>query len=111
MNRLSHILASIMVALTLVGASLGMDAKSWESIKPERIPESKVVVKDTDIEIRAGKGCILVIASRPIQIKVYSILGQVISQENLPAGTSRLDISTHGIFIVKSGDITCKVAL
>lgn len=82
----------------------------WETPKTERT-EIPVAARDTDVTIRATKGTIIVTANKPVQIKVFSILGQLISNETLPAGTSQLNVSTHGVFIVKTGELTCKVAL
>lgn len=68
------------------------------------------VARDNDVEIRVSPGHVVVIASQPVQIKVFTILGQVVSNESLPAGTSRLPLS-HGVYIVKVGDLTCKIAV
>jgi len=73
--------------------------------------EAKQVFRSSEIEVRAAKGAIYVTTSRPVQVKVFSILGQLVSQETIPAGTSRLALGSHGIFIVKIADVTCKVAL
>lgn len=77
----------------------------------ERLGEGKVVSRTSEIEVRTLRGTILVYTSRPTQVKVFSILGQLVSQESLPAGVSQLSLNTHGLFIVKIGDMTCKVAL
>lgn len=82
----------------------------WETIKTERT-DVKTIVKDTEVEIKATRGVIVVSSSRPVQIKVYTILGQLISRETLPAGTSQLNVPAHGVYIIKTGDLTCKVAL
>lgn len=80
-------------------------------MNPEKISEAKVVASANEIEIRTQNGAIIVSTNTPTQIKVFTILGQLISQENLPSGVSRLEIGTHGVFIVKVGGLTCKVAL
>ncbi len=85
-------------------------ARMWEPVKTE-YPDSKSIAKDTDVEIKVGQGHLVVIANRQVNIKVFSILGQLISSENLPAGTHRLAGNPHGVYIVKAGDLTCKVVL
>ena len=85
-------------------------APKWEPVKTERA-DVVSVVRDTDTEIRTARGLIIVAASRPVQIKVYTILGQLVSRENLPAGTHQLAVQAHGVYIIKIGDLTCKVAL
>lgn len=86
-------------------------ARGWETVRSERLSEARVVSRTSDLEVRTASGAILVYTSRPVQVKVFSILGQLVSQENLPAGVSQLSLGTHGLFIVKIGDMTCKVAL
>lgn len=82
----------------------------WETPKSERT-DARIVSKDSDTEIRAAKGVIIVTVSRPTQIKVYSILGQLVSRETIPAGTSQLYVPAHGVYIIKTSELTCKVAL
>ncbi|MBD5232032.1 MAG: T9SS type A sorting domain-containing protein [Bacteroidales bacterium] len=84
---------------------------TWESTRAERAAEAKQVMRSSELEVKASRGVIYVTTSRPVQVKVFSILGQLISQETIAAGTSRLQLASHGIFIVKIGDVTCKVAL
>lgn len=86
-------------------------AKSWESVRQERLSEGKVVTRTGDVEVRTLSGTILIYASRPMQVRVFSILGQLVSSETVPAGVSQLSLGSHGLFIVKVGDLTCKVAL
>lgn len=84
---------------------------SWESTRTERAADAKQVMRTSEVEVKVSSGVIFVTSARPVQVKVFSILGQLISQETIPAGTSRLQLGTHGIYIVKIGDLTCKVAL
>lgn len=86
-------------------------AKTWYTITTEQASDSKVVLRQTDIEVRSSRGAIIVTTNKPVQIKVYSILGQLVAQDTLQAGTFRMGINTHGIYIVKIGDLTCKVAV
>ncbi len=86
-------------------------AKNWESVQPERVADARLVVRASEIEIKTKKGAIIVSTQHPTTIKVYTILGQLVSQENLSEGVSQLNIGTHGVFIVKVGELTCKVAL
>lgn len=86
-------------------------AKSWESVRQERLSEGKIVTRTTEVEVRTLSGTILIYTNRPMQVRVFSILGQLVSSETVPAGVSQLSLGSHGLFIVKIGDLTCKVAL
>lgn len=84
-------------------------AKGWEPVRTD-VSALNSVAHDNDVEIKVAPGHVVVIASQPVQIKIFTILGQVVSSENLPAGTNRFPLS-HGVYIVKAGDITCKIAV
>lgn len=86
-------------------------AKGWENVRTEQTPESKVVIKDTEVEVRAARGMIVITTNHAIQVKIYSILGQLVTQDTLQGGTYRLPLNTHGVYLVKIGEITCKVAV
>lgn len=86
-------------------------ARAWESVRQERLAEGRVVTRTAEVEVRTLPGIILISTSRPVQVKVFSILGQIVSSETVPAGVSQLSLGSHGLFIVKIGDLTCKVAL
>lgn len=107
-RRLCGIIATIMVATAalLPVASL---AKGWEPVRTD-VSSLSSVAHDNDVEIRVSPGHVVVVASQPVQIKVFTILGQIVSSESLPAGTSRLPLS-HGVYIVKVGELTCKIAV
>lgn len=84
-------------------------SKNWEPIRTV-ISGLKSVAQGGEIEVRVGPGCLVVSTSQQIQIKVFTILGQIVSNETIPAGVSRLNLS-HGVYIVKAGDLTCKIAV
>ena len=104
--RVFVIVAALITAA--VGPSL-CEAKGWEPVRAD-VSGLNSVARDNDVEIRVSPGHVVVVASQSVQIKVFTILGQVVSSETLPAGTSRLQLS-HGVYIVKVGDLTCKIAV
>ncbi len=107
-RRLCRILAvaALSIAIMLPAASF---AKGWEPVRTD-VSGLNSVAHDNDVEIRVSPGHVVVVAAQPVQIKVFTILGQVVSNETLPVGTSRLPLS-HGVYIVKVGDLTCKIAV
>lgn len=110
---MKRVLSYILLAcMCLLACPLDVQAaKSWESQRQERLAEGKIVTRTSDIEVRSLSGTILIYTSKPVQVKVFSILGQLVSSETIPAGVSQLNLGSHGLFIVKVGDTTCKVAL
>ena len=63
------------------------------------------------VEIFGKDGIITIRTKRRIQVRVFTILGQLVSLATLNPGTSELRIGSRGIYFVKIGNITQKVAL
>lgn len=107
-RRLCRVVAVVMASIAVM-MPLSSFAKGWEPVRTD-VSGLNSVARDNDVEIRVSPGHVVVVASQSVQIKVFTILGQVVSSETLPAGTSRLPLS-HGVYIVKIGDLTCKIAV
>lgn len=101
----------LLATALLASASVVSQAKGWESVRHDRMNEARIVKRTTEVEIRSERGTIYVYTSKAATVRVFSILGQLVSQETIPAGVSALNLNMHGVFIVKIGDTTCKVAL
>lgn len=48
---------------------------------------------------------------QPTQVKLFTILGQPVSQMQLPAGTSRFRVNARGIYILKIGSATRRITI
>lgn len=103
----SLILILILAVTTVRGVN---SVNGWEPVKTE-IRNAKFVIKDAEVEILTAPGYIIVNTERQIDIKVFTILGRLVSAETLAPGASRLPLTTHGVYIVKVGELTCKIAL
>ncbi len=101
------IFAAMLAASTVCGAA---GAPAWETVKTE-VVGAKSVIKEPDLEILTAPSCIIVNCNKQVDIKVFTILGRVVSSETLPPGSSRLTVGAHGVYIVKVGELTCKIAL
>ena len=109
MRILRRILLTATLLLWLAAPSTAY-AKGWESIKPEKTQGSHVV-SDSELEILAGGGIIYVNTSRNVNIQIFTILGSRIAEDTLAPGTYRFAVPTHGVYIIKAGELTCKVAV
>lgn len=109
--KLRPLILLLAAASITVGAADAFAApRSWEALKSERA-DARTVARETEVEIKTAPSTIIITTSKPMVVKVYTILGQLISSETLPAGTSQLRVAGHGVYIVKIGNYTCKVAL
>ena len=63
------------------------------------------------IEIYGSNGTITIVTPKRITVRVYTILGQMVSRATLQPGTSELRLGSRGIFLVRIGNLTQKVAI
>ena len=50
-------------------------------------------------------------SDKPITVKLFSILGQLISQETVKAGTHRIHLKSRGIYILRAGTATRRITI
>ncbi len=108
--RATYLLIIVIVSLWFAPDVSAAPPKGWETVKTER-SDAKPVARDSEIEIKVAGSSILVTTNHTVAIKVVTILGRTISSETLQPGTWQLSLPAHGVYIVKVGDITCKIAL
>ena len=82
-----------------------------ESSQPVNVPSLNDPRQSDGVEIYSINSSIYVRTPHRIQVKVFTIVGQMVSQAVLNPGTSELKINSRGIYIVKIGNVTQKVAL
>lgn len=99
----------ILIIVAVCGICLGANAASaWERTGG-KIQTERIEVEGADV--RVSEGYVYVTTSRPTTVKVFSILGQLISQETIQPGISRFRLPSRGIYILKVGDITKRITI
>lgn len=106
-TSIAMLLASIVFASQTTAQIQWREATS--EIQASASAESRL--NNEGIEILSKDGYIVVKLPQKEQVKVFTILGQLVSQADLNAGTSMLKLNSRGIYIVKVGNVTQKVAL
>lgn len=106
---------SLLIFVTLTLLTFGFDALAqlqWREVQHRVQGKSLIDPSQTDgVEIYGKDGVITIRTQRRISVRVFTILGQLVSQATLNSGCSELRVGARGIFIVKIGNITQKVAL
>lgn len=103
---------ALAAAALVVPCMAGFAQMQWRQSNDSTQVQSLVDPATSDgIEIGVTGSAIIVRTPERVEVKVFTILGQLVSQATLNAGTSELKISSRGIYIVKIGDITQKIAL
>ena len=109
MRRLLAIL-SIIFALGLGNTALA--EVQWHETNREVQGKSLNDPRTSDgVEIYGSNGVITIVTPKRITVRVYTILGQMISQAVLQPGTSELRLGSRGIYLVRIANITQKVAI
>ena len=109
MRRLFAIL-TLVLALGLGNVALA--EIQWHETNREMTGKSLNDPRTSDgIEIYGDNGTITIVTPKRITVRVYTILGQVVSQATLQPGTSELRLGSRGIYLVRIGNLTQKVAL
>lgn len=106
---MKRILAFIIVAMELLSSNCVIAQQmQWREVSTRYIGDTK---NGDSVEITGSNGVITIKTSKRIQVRIFTILGQTVSVATLNAGTSELKVGSRGIFIVKIGNLTQKVAL
>lgn len=101
---LSIALLAAFAAMPLEAAGPAAQAPRWETVQTI-VSE----LSDDSFDVAVREQYIYVFTPRPVSIKLFTILGQLVSQGSLPAGTSRLRLNSRGIYILKAGDVTRRI--
>lgn len=116
LDRLRMFFVSIVTLAAIVGAVdvFGATPKPfWEVINSK---DSVVSVSTSDSELQVfdvwvTDGHIYITTEETIEVKVFSILGQLITSKTISPGIVKLTISVPGVYIVKAGSATRRVTL
>ena len=112
MKGFRKIWSLMLLMFMLVGSGTGFCAETndWKPIKDIET-SAKVVSQHPDIDIFASSSRIFVNVNQPVKIEIFTILGKLVSSKTLNPGAYEYKLNTHGIYIVKSSEMTCKVAV
>lgn len=99
------LLLTLGTALTVPATAAPAQKSRWEQVETapgDLSEELAVVVRDNYIYVTVY---------RPTAVKLFTILGQPVSQVTLPAGTSRFKVAARGIYILKAGSTTRRITI
>ncbi len=106
MRQIFAIIAIVIASLLASGA-----APRWESIDSPGTIFTEISRESETAEVVVRDNVIYVSSPKPVNVKVFTILGQLVSQETLPAGIHRLQMKTKGIYILKIGTLTRRLTI
>ena len=110
MNTLARtyiILLTFFVALAVVGQQPASPPR-WEPT--ENVPAESLPV-EPGANVSVHDRYIYIELEQPQNVTLFTILGQPVTQMQLPAGTSRLKVNDRGIYILKIGSTTRRITI
>lgn len=107
-----HLLAVILLLVATAVTALGAPPR-WETLNapPHGVAVASQRLDAEGVDVSVHDGCIYVGCQRPQTVKVFTVLGQLISEGQLQPGVHRLRISAKGIYILKTASATRRVTL
>ena len=71
----------------------------------------KAVVSQPDIEVFSAPNNIIIKVNYGVDVRLFTILGKLISVQHLEPGIFQYHLDSHGIYIIKTGETSCKIAI
>lgn len=92
--------------------TIAVIAISFPAIAQRQTPEPPAAVETVEeVTVTVKDNYILITLSRPMEVKIFTILGQPITVVQLPAGTSRIKAPARGIYLLKAGSNTKRITV
>ena len=109
---MKRLLVILSLVLTLGLNNVALAEVQWRETNREVQGRTWNDPRSSDgIEIYGRNGTITIVTPKRITVRVYTILGQMVSQATLQPGTSELRLGTRGIYLVRIANMTQKVAI
>lgn len=106
-----RLLATLIVTLMVAVATAVGAAPVWEEVSSPHAAITQTMEMDADTQIAVSDGYIYLWSEKPVTVKLFSILGQLIAQETVKPGLHRLRIASRGIYILRAGTSTRRITI
>lgn len=114
MKRSVRYIFLLVVAMMLATPALRADSAApvWEYIS-QRDDSAADTPRQGEgrVETEVVDGKLYIYLEEPAKVQIFSILGQLITERHLKAGTTRLTLRQRGVYILKAGSITRRINL
>lgn len=103
-------LAAILTMIFMVSSPCGaFPSRADDDVVKVQDPKKKK--KSADTEIKVDGTSVVIETKCEVEVRIYTIIGRLVSSAKIQPGTARLPLPAHGIYIVRLGDETTKVAV
>lgn len=108
MNRILALMVLQFAVAAMPLAAADSRIPLWETVE---VRDETPTVENEPIEITTRERQIYITTSRPVEVCVYSILGQLITKRKISPGTVRLTLGSRGVYILKTDTATRRINL
>lgn len=107
-RRFILLFAAVVALQTPVETTAADKVPVWEIVETT---EPEVGTTEDNIDLIVRDGFIFITTPRPVEARVYTILGQLVTKKKIPAGTVRLSLGLRGVYILKTDTLTRRINL
>lgn len=110
MKILRHILTAMVLVVSIQASAAS--SPTWEDVNA--LPREIVAKETADSDISAlgiSGGYVYISVRQTSSIKIFTILGQLVTQQQLKPGTYRIKLLQRGVYLLKAGSITRRIAI
>lgn len=112
MKRRIKYLLCLLVGITFAAQPLAAQhsPQTWHETKSIS-GTFKPIASQPDIEVFSAPNEIIVKVNHQTEIRIFTILGKLVSSEHLQPGIFKYHLDSHGIYIIKTEESSCKIAI
>lgn len=105
------LLVTLMLVIAAAFGSAAATTPQWEEVTAPLPAVAREMGQETETEIMVRDGYIYLWSEKPVTVKLFSILGQLISQDTVKPGLHRIRLSSRGIYILRAGTTTRRITI
>lgn len=104
MIKVRHIIIAALLSLPVEVAAVGVAERMF-------MEDFCVAPDEQKVKISACDGNIKITAETEADVEIYTILGRFITRKHILPGVTEISVPNRGIYIVKVGKQTAKIAV
>lgn len=111
MKKLALLLALVACVWCADSVSAQTRVPVWEVVQVEEEGTDSSTAAPDALEADVRDGKVFIRVQHPVEVRVYSILGQLVTKRKVVAGTTALTLGSRGIYILKTDTVTRRINL
>ena len=104
-------LRTLAIAAAMMLPATAATVPMWEEVTAPVPAVAQTLDREAETEVIVRDGYIYLWSENPVTVKIFSILGQLITQETVKPGLHRIHLASRGIYILRAGTTTRRITL